>query len=123
MSVLCVRKEKERIFTDVYHPEIFFSPKSSHKIFAHAGVPVQTEILPTTRALFAFLLSKKKRFGKRIGEVDDTKSRANIWRALFGDEQMPSIEKNAVEKYAGMLDKYISPDLSIEKIVEKVRKS
>jgi len=34
--------------------------------------------------------------------------RAKIWKKLFPNEVMPDIEENAVEKYAGSLDKYLA---------------
>lgn len=121
MAVVCVRKERESKLKDIYRSEIVFSIKSGHKIFAHATrAPAQMEIALT----FPFGLPKKRGLReKRWSEIDDTQSRSNMWRALFGDEQIPLIEKNAVAKYAGMLDKYISRDLPIEKIVERVKKS
>jgi len=33
--------------------------------------------------------------------------RAKIWKMFFPDKPMPDIEENAVEKYAGFLDKYL----------------
>lgn len=55
--------------------------------------------------------------------IDDTKSRVNIWKTLFGDEPMPVVEGNAVQKYAGMLDRYIPSNFEIEKVIKKVKKS
>lgn len=55
-------------------------------------------------------------------KVDDTLSRMSLWKVLFGKEEMPEIEKGAVEKYAGALDKYLPSGFQFEEIVKKVRK-
>lgn len=53
--------------------------------------------------------------------IDDTISRATIWKTLFGDRPLPNIEENAVEKYAGSLDQYLSKDVPIDKIVRHAK--
>jgi hypothetical protein len=55
-------------------------------------------------------------------KVDDTLSRMSLWKVLFGKEDMPEIEKGAVEKYAGALDKYLPSGFQFDEIVKKVRK-
>lgn len=55
-------------------------------------------------------------------KVDDTLSRMNLWKTLFGEEEIPEIEKGAVEKYAGSLDKYLPPGFQLDEIIKKVRK-
>jgi hypothetical protein len=55
-------------------------------------------------------------------KVDDTLSRMNLWKTLFGEEEMPEIEKGAVEKYAGSLDKYLPSGFQLDEIIKKVRK-
>jgi hypothetical protein len=52
--------------------------------------------------------------------IDDTLSRAHIWKTLFGDEPMPDIEDNAAKKYSGTLN--LPDDFDFDKILRKVRK-
>ena len=47
----------------------------------------------------------------------DTICRSATWEALYTDEPVPSIEENAVEKYAGSLDSYLPDDIPIEAIL------
>jgi hypothetical protein len=52
--------------------------------------------------------------------IDDTLSRAHIWKTLFGDEPMPEIEEHAAEKYSGTLK--FPENFDFDKIARKVKK-
>ena len=49
--------------------------------------------------------------------ASDSASRLATWNALFGGESLPEIEENAVEKYAGSLDKYLPDNVPVEKVI------
>lgn len=55
-------------------------------------------------------------------KLDDSESRLAIWRALFKDKPLPMIEEDAVEKYAGSLDKYLPHNVPIDKVIERAKK-
>lgn len=70
-----------------------------------------------------FELSKRLRptgIYRRIS-LDDSKSRIAIWRALFKDEPLPRIEEDAVEKYAGSLDKYLPENVPVDEVVRRAK--
>jgi len=61
------------------------------------------------------------RIRRRIG-LDDSESRIAIWKTLFEDKPLPTIEENAVEKYAGSLDKYLPENVPIDEVTKHAKK-
>jgi hypothetical protein len=54
-------------------------------------------------------------------EVDES-SRIAVWKALFSDSIMPTVEEGAVEKYAGSLDAYLPENVPLDKVINHVKK-
>lgn len=56
--------------------------------------------------------------------LDDTETRTKIWNLFFENTPLPEPEDNAVEKYYGLLDKFVGkkkiPKGTIERILEEV---
>ena len=53
--------------------------------------------------------------------IDDTISRAETWKALFEERTIPEIEENAVEKYAGSLDRYLPENVPVDKVLDHAK--
>lgn len=51
----------------------------------------------------------------------DAISRLATWNALYGENSLPEIEENAVEKYAGSLDQYLPDCVPIEKVINHAK--
>jgi len=105
------------------HQHTLFLLARASKCKVYVAMPPQPEILPRIHIPTFGKKDLKSEITEGARAIDDTQSRVNIWRTLFGDEQMPAIEVNAVEKYAGLLDKHLPPDFPVEKIIERVKKS
>jgi hypothetical protein len=56
-----------------------------------------------------------------LSPIDDTISRPATWNALYEDKEMPNIENDAVEKYAGLLDAYLPEDIPVECILKHAK--
>jgi len=55
-------------------------------------------------------------------EIDDSESRRMIWQTLFPTEPMPKVEENAVEKYSGLLDKFLPENVPLDKVMQRVKR-
>lgn len=107
---------------DAYRPIMKFPKEHFHEIYV---TPSHLELKRALRITLelCMALPKEKPLEKQVKTVDDTKSRLSIWKALCGDDPMPIVEENAVEKYAGMLDNYLPQDFQVDNIIERVKKS
>jgi hypothetical protein len=118
MSILLSRKKHEEIL------RIARCPRESHRTFEiwidrpSCVLEVKTWLLP---AIFQKKAIKRTVYLERKLPVDDTVSRAAIWKALFKDKPLPNIEEDAVEKYAGLLDEYLPSDIPVDDVVRHAK--
>lgn len=54
--------------------------------------------------------------------IEDCETRKMLWRTIFGNDNLPKQEADAVDKYAGSLKKSL-PDVSVEEIEEAIREA
>ncbi len=79
---------------------------------------IETFLMPV---IYQRWLNRRIDYSAIQGSIDDTISRAAIWNALFCDMPLPNVEENAVEKYAGSLDKYLPDNIPIDNIVRHAK--
>jgi len=88
----------------------------------HRGI-VWTFSLASSLTQLEFTLQPSSR---RFFSVDDTVCRVRLWKAIFKNNSLPTIEKDAIEKYYGVLDRPLPKGPQPEKldqILKRVRKN
>ena len=120
MSLLIVRKKREEKLPLFDYRRLFSSCTLDMRPHVVPQFPKHEIVIPSIDYLEPF--GKFKKPPTRRVSLDDSESRLAIWRALFKDRPLPMVEENAVEKYAGSLDKYLPENVPIDKIIRHAKK-
>jgi len=121
MSLLIVRKKREEEFPLFDYRRLFFSCNFDTRPQVVSHFPKHDFVIHPIDCLELFGRLRVRPISRKVG-IDDSESRVAIWRALFKDRPLPTIEENAVEKYAGSLNKYLPENVPIDKVVKHAKK-
>jgi hypothetical protein len=55
-----------------------------------------------------------------IFSIDDTEARTKIWEMFFGEAPIPKLENHAVDKYYGVLDRFVAKKKLSRKKIERI---